>query len=91
ALPPQAGAGPRRRAEVADDSPLMAALRQWRREEAGRRELPAYIIFHDKTLAAIAEARPQNKVALGRIAGIGPAKIAAYGDAVLAVVATGAK
>lgn len=87
AAQPRAAQAPARRRSEGDDTPLLAALKEWRREEAGRRELPAYIIFHDKTLAAIAEARPANKVALGHIAGVGPQKIANYGDAVLALVA----
>ncbi|HWD07574.1 MAG TPA: ATP-dependent DNA helicase UvrD2 [Actinomycetota bacterium] len=87
AVPPKPVERRSRQRADGDDSPLLAALKEWRREEARQRELPAYIIFHDKTLAAIAEARPATKVALGHVAGVGPAKISSYGDAVLALVA----
>jgi DNA helicase-2/ATP-dependent DNA helicase PcrA len=45
------------------------------------------VVFHDKTLAAIAEAKPTSPTALLDIAGIGPAKVDRYADEVLAVVA----
>jgi DNA helicase-2/ATP-dependent DNA helicase PcrA len=44
-------------------------------------------VFHDKTLAAIADAKPMTSAALLEIDGIGPAKIERYSDEVLAVVA----
>ena len=69
------------------DSPLLAALKEWRREEARRRAIPAYIVFHDRTLAAIAAARPRTMVALASVSGVGPAKIASHGEEVLALVA----
>ena len=49
--------------------------------------LPAYVIFHDATLAAIAQVAPQDLQALQGIAGIGVKKLEAYGDEVLRVVA----
>jgi DNA helicase-2/ATP-dependent DNA helicase PcrA len=69
------------------DSPLLAALKEWRREEARRQEMPAYIVFNDRTLLAIVEDRPASTAALAAISGVGPAKLSAYGDAVLALVA----
>jgi ATP-dependent DNA helicase RecQ len=48
--------------------------------------LPAYVIFHDATLAAIAQAEPHDLEALQGIAGIGAKKLEAYGDEVLRVV-----
>jgi ATP-dependent DNA helicase RecQ len=47
------------------------------------------VIFHDATLAAIVAAKPANLEALGRISGIGEAKIKRYGAEVLAVVLAG--
>jgi superfamily II DNA helicase RecQ len=44
------------------------------------------VVFHDRTLAAIAAARPGDAGQLGAVKGVGPAKLAAYGDAVLALV-----
>ena len=65
------------------DPELLARLRAWRTEEARRRSLPPYVIFHDRTLAAVAAARPTTPAELARIKGIGPAKLAAYGDALV--------
>ena len=64
-----------------------AALRAWRAEVARAHNLPAYVIFHDATLAGIAEAAPQDLDALREIAGIGTSKLQAYGAEVLRVVA----
>ena len=62
-----------------------AALKSWRAEVAKEHNLPAYVIFHDTTLAAIAERNPQTVDALQGISGIGEKKLAAYGDEVLRV------
>jgi len=70
-----------------DGSPLFEALRTWRRDRAKADGVPAYVVFHDATLAAIAEQRPASRVQLRRVPGVGPAKIERYGDEVLAVVA----
>ncbi len=61
-------------------------LRAWRREEASRRGVPAYVVLHDRTLLAIAGARPKTLSALGEISGIGPAKLETYGDGLLAAL-----
>jgi len=63
------------------------ALKAWRAEVAKSHNLPAYVIFHDATLAAIAQAEPHDLQALQGIAGIGAKKLEAYGDEVLRVVA----
>jgi len=44
-------------------------------------------VFHDQTLAAIADQRPASLAALRRVSGIGPTKIERYGDEILAVIA----
>ncbi len=49
--------------------------------------MPAYVIFHDTTLAAVAEARPRTERELLALPGLGPVKAARYGEALLAVVA----
>ena len=64
------------------------ALKAWRGEVAKSHNLPAYVIFHDATLAAIAKAGPTNLDSLQGIAGIGVKKLEAYGEEVLRVVAT---
>jgi DNA helicase II / ATP-dependent DNA helicase PcrA len=73
-------------ADPADDNPLMAALRAWRTARAREDAVPAYVVFHDQTLAAIAEVRPSSAAGLRRIKGIGPAKLETYGDEILEVV-----
>jgi ATP-dependent DNA helicase RecQ len=62
-----------------------AALKAWRGEVAREHNLPAYVIFHDATLAAIAERAPQSLADLQGISGIGTRKLQAYGDEVLRV------
>ena len=64
-----------------------AALKAWRFDVAKAHNLPAYVIFHDATLAAIAQSAPQSLGDLQGISGIGARKLEAYGTAVLAVVA----
>ena len=64
------------------------ALKAWRAEVAGEHNLPAYVIFHDATLAAIAERAPQSLDDLQGISGIGVKKLEAYGAEVLRVVAS---
>jgi ATP-dependent DNA helicase RecQ len=61
------------------------ALKAWRAEVAREHNLPAYVIFHDATLAAIAERAPQTLEDLQGISGIGAKKLEAYGAEVLRV------
>ena len=69
------------------DPELVERLRSWRSDEAKRRGVPAYVVFHDRTLAAIAAARPRDRRTLLAIKGMGPAKLDAYGDALLELLA----
>jgi ATP-dependent DNA helicase RecQ len=59
------------------------ALREWRAATAREQNVPAYVIFHDATLRAIAEADPGDLDDLAGIAGIGGTKLERYGEAVL--------
>ena len=59
------------------------ALREWRSATAREQNVPAYVIFHDATLRAIAEAAPDDLDDLSRIPGIGASKLDRYGEAVL--------
>jgi ATP-dependent DNA helicase RecQ len=68
------------------DPARIEALREWRRAEATRRAVPAYVVLHDRTLAALAAARPSNLSDLAEIPGIGPAKLEAYGAEILSVL-----
>ncbi len=63
-----------------------AALKAWRAEVAREHNLPAYVIFHDATLASIAERAPQTLEDLQGISGIGAKKLEAYGEEVIRVV-----
>ncbi len=66
-----------------------AALKAWRAEVAREHNLPAYVIFHDATLAAIAKRAPQGLDDLQGISGMGAKKLEAYADAVLQVMQLG--
>jgi DNA helicase-2/ATP-dependent DNA helicase PcrA len=68
------------------DEQLFEALRDWRAERAKGLGQPAYCVFTDATLTAIAEQRPSDVAALVRIPGIGQAKLDKYGDEVLELV-----
>jgi ATP-dependent DNA helicase RecQ len=65
------------------------ALKAWRAEVARSHNLPAYVIFHDATLAAIAALAPNSLADLQGISGIGAKKLEAYGEEVLRVVSNG--
>ncbi|MER7458524.1 ATP-dependent DNA helicase UvrD2 [Micromonospora sp. NPDC126480] len=69
------------------DEELHERLREWRRRVAGGQRVPAYVVFTDATLVALAERRPSRPQDLTAIAGIGPRKLGLYGEAVLALVA----
>jgi ATP-dependent DNA helicase RecQ len=92
--PQVAGKKSRRRAseaaaEVApsgSDGTLFEALRVHRASIAAEAGVPAYVVAHDATLAEIAAQRPTTTEALGRIRGMGPVKIARYGEGLLGVV-----
>ncbi len=62
------------------------ALRQWRKEVALEADVPAFVVFTDATLTAIAEARPESLEQLAKLPGVGASKLEKYGEAVLAVL-----
>lgn len=72
------------------DQPLFEALRAWRAGVAKELGVPAYIVFGDSTLRALAELRPATLADLDGVTGIGAKKREAYGEAVLEVVAANA-
>jgi DNA helicase-2/ATP-dependent DNA helicase PcrA len=72
---------------VAVDEELLDRLRTWRLETSRAAKLPAFCVFTDATLLAIAEARPQADNELTRIPGVGRAKLDRYGADVLAICA----
>ena len=71
-----------------DAQARFTALKAWRAEVAREHNLPAYVIFHDATLAAIAERAPQSLDDLQGISGIGVKKLEAHGEAVLLAIAS---
>ncbi len=62
------------------------ALRTWRREVALAADVPAFVVFTDATLTAIAEALPATLEELAALAGVGPSKLERYGEDVLRVL-----
>ncbi len=67
---------------------VLSALKVWRADVARAHDLPAYVIFHDSTLRAIAERLPRTPHDLFDLPGLGEKKRQAYGEAVLRVVQT---
>jgi DNA topoisomerase-3 len=66
---------------------LLAALKAWRLEEARRSGIPAFRIFSDRTLSALATSRPRNEEELLSLYGFGPKNVRKYGTKVLKIVA----
>ena len=85
AAPPAAAR--KARAEEPDD-PTYQALKRWRLERAKADEIPAYVVFHNSTLAEIAERRPKTIAELSSVPGVGPAKLERYGSEVLDALAS---
>ena len=71
--------------DVASQARLVA-LKAWRAEVAAHHNLPAFVIFHDSTLRAIALLNPTTTDQLSSVSGIGAKKLEAYGEEVLAVI-----
>jgi len=69
------------------DPELVAALKSWRKERSAQASVPAFVVFTDATLLAIAERRPTDDAALLAIPGIGRNKLDRYGSEVIAIVA----
>ncbi|MSX88501.1 MAG: hypothetical protein F2754_14050, partial [Actinobacteria bacterium] len=81
--------GPSRRAGRSagpPDSALLGALKQWRTATAKGAKVPAYVIFADATLEAVAAAKPLTHNDLLRLSGIGPVKVERYGAALLEIL-----
>ncbi|MEU8239613.1 DNA helicase RecQ [Actinoplanes missouriensis] len=67
-------------------APLFERLRAWRGSVAKEQGVPAYVIFHDATLRAIAALAPASLEQLGTVTGVGQSKLAKFGEQVLEVV-----
>jgi DNA helicase-2/ATP-dependent DNA helicase PcrA len=66
---------------------LAEQLRAWRSDRARRDGVPAYVVFPDRTLAALADQRPRTRDELRAVPGFGAKRVATYGEEVLAVLA----
>jgi ATP-dependent DNA helicase RecQ len=73
-----------------DDAPLFMALRALRSELARAEQVPAYVVFPDRTLAEMAVRRPRTVAALGDVRGVGPAKLEKYGERFLNAIRSAA-
>ena len=69
------------------DEALYERLREWRSNQAKEQSVPAYCVFTDATLTAIAEIRPSDRAALAAIPGVGGRKLDRYAEEVLAILA----
>ncbi len=69
------------------DDPLFDALRKWRMDKARAADVPAYVVFSDQTLRAIAKRRPSTRAQLAGMPGIGPVKLERYAAEVLDLLA----
>ncbi len=73
---------------TAEGEALATRLREWRAAEARRLRVPAFVVLHDRTLTALAQARPENPRQLLEVDGMGPAKVEKFGEAILGLCAT---
>jgi DNA helicase II / ATP-dependent DNA helicase PcrA len=72
-----------------DLPPAFGPLREWRLERAKADGIPAFVVFHDSTLAEIARQAPRSMTELASISGVGPTKLERYGAEVLAKLSAG--
>jgi DNA helicase II / ATP-dependent DNA helicase PcrA len=78
---------PRRERPVLEQTPTVQALREWRLARARADEVPAFVVFSDRTLAELAARTPRTLAELAAVPGIGPAKLDRYGPELLARLA----
>jgi DNA helicase-2/ATP-dependent DNA helicase PcrA len=88
-VPPRRSSTPGPSVTVGRGGALFGRLKEWRRKRAQADGVPAYVVFHDRTLAEIAERKPRDWADLAAVAGVGPAKLEQYADEVLALVSAG--
>ncbi len=78
---------PKREKPVLEQTPAVQALREWRLARARAEEVPAYVVFNDRTLAELVARTPRTLAELAAVPGIGPAKLERYGAELLARLA----
>jgi len=71
----------------AEDAAAFGRLRAWRKKQAEAQSVPAYVVFSDATLVAIADRAPADEAELAQVPGVGPTKLERYASVVLAVLA----
>jgi len=71
------------------DRPMYDTLRQWRNQRAQADGKPAYVLLTNRQLATIASARPTTLAQLSAVDGVGEARLKAFGEALLTVIAQG--
>jgi superfamily II DNA helicase RecQ len=76
-----------------DDTPLteeenqiLLALKTWRKDKANELQQPEFMVFNNATLQGLAKAKPRKVTELGKVKGIGEAKITRYGDDLMAIL-----
>jgi DNA helicase-2/ATP-dependent DNA helicase PcrA len=82
-----APAQPKRAKTALEQTPAVQALREWRLARARADEVPAYVVFNDRTLAELVARTPRTLAELAAVPGIGPAKLERYGPELLAQLA----
>jgi ATP-dependent DNA helicase RecQ len=87
--PASGGTSPVKPPLTAEGEAVAARIKEWRATEAKRLRVPAYVVMHDRTLSALAQARPRNPKELLEIDGIGPSKVEKFGEAILGLCADG--
>ncbi len=78
---------PKRERQALEQTPAVQALREWRLARARADEVPAYVVFNDRTLAELVARTPRTLAELAAVPGIGPAKLERYGPELLAQLA----
>jgi len=81
---------PKREKASLPETPAVQALREWRLARARADEVPAYVVFNDRTLAELVARTPRTLAELAAVPGIGPAKLDRYGPELLAQLAAAA-
>jgi DNA helicase-2/ATP-dependent DNA helicase PcrA len=84
---PVAAARPETPVEV--DPELLERLKTWRRDRSREDNVPAYVVFSNRTLAGIVVRRPRTEDELLEVSGVGPTKLELYGEEVLEIVREG--
>jgi DNA helicase-2/ATP-dependent DNA helicase PcrA len=85
-------AGSAKRTKVvprSEDAAVFGRLRSWRKKQAEAQGVPAYVVFSDATLVAIADRAPADGAELAKVPGVGPIKLERYAEPVLSVLAGG--